>query len=45
MEKKKYRAPIIFEIFFQSSKPEQTHASFSENLSVCLAAKRQMLGG
>ncbi len=43
LAKKKYRGAIIFEIFFQSSKPEQIHASFSENLAVCLEAKRQLL--
>jgi hypothetical protein len=43
--RKKYRGAIIFEIFFQSSRPEQSHASFSENLAVCLAAKKQLLKG
>ncbi len=43
LKKKKYQGAIIFEIFFQSSGPEQIHASFSENLAVCLAAKKQLL--
>ncbi len=41
--RKKYRGVIIFEIFFQSSRPDQIHASFSENLAICLAAKKQLL--
>jgi sugar phosphate isomerase/epimerase len=43
--RRKYRGPVIFEIFFEPSRPEQTHASFSENLAVCLAAKKQLLKG
>ena len=45
LERKKYRGAIIFEIFFQTSIPEQTQASFSENLDVCIAAKKQLLKG
>ena len=45
LARKKYRGAIIFEIFFQSSKPEQVHASFSENIAICLEAKRQLLKG
>ena len=45
LERKNYRGPIIFEIFFQASKPEQSLATFSENLEVCKEAKKQILGG
>jgi len=45
LERRKYRGPIIFEIFFQTSRPEQSQASFSENLEVCVAAKKQLLKG
>jgi sugar phosphate isomerase/epimerase len=43
--RKSYRGSIIFEIFFQASKPEQSLATFSENLEVCKEAKKQILGG
>lgn len=43
--RKKYLGPIIFEIFFQTSRPEQSLASFFENLAACLAAKKQLLKG
>jgi sugar phosphate isomerase/epimerase len=43
LERKNFRGPFIFEIFFQSSKPEQAPASFSENLDVCVAAKQDIL--
>ena len=42
---KNYKGPMIFEIFFQSSKPEQSLATFSENLEVCREAKKQILRG
>ncbi len=45
VKRKNFRGPIIFEIFFQTSKPEQTPASFEDNLEVCVEAKRQLLGG
>jgi sugar phosphate isomerase/epimerase len=45
LARKKYRNPIIFEIFFHTSRPEQSQASFSENLDVCIAAKQQLLKG
>jgi sugar phosphate isomerase/epimerase len=45
LERKNFQGPLIFEIFFQSSKPEQAPASFSENLDVCIAAKQQVLRG
>ena len=45
LERKKYHGPIIFEIFFQTSRPEQSLASFSENLDVCIAAREQLLKG
>jgi sugar phosphate isomerase/epimerase len=45
LERKNYRGPIIFEIFFRASEPEQSLASFSENLEVCLEAKKQVLSG
>ena len=45
LARKKYQNPIIFEIFFQTSRPEQSQACFSENLEVCVAAKRQLLKG
>jgi sugar phosphate isomerase/epimerase len=38
-----FRGPLIFEIFFQSSKPEQIPASLFENLDVCAAAKQDIL--
>ena len=43
LERKNYQSPIIFEIFFQSSKPEQFLATFSENLAVGKEAKKQIL--
>jgi sugar phosphate isomerase/epimerase len=43
LERKKFRGPIIFEIFYQTSRPEQSPGSFSENLDVSAAAKRQVL--
>jgi sugar phosphate isomerase/epimerase len=43
LARKEYQGPIIFEIFFQSSKPEQSLATFSENLEVCMDAKKQIL--
>ena len=43
LERKNFHGPLIFEIFFQSSKPEQAPASFSENLDVCVAAKQEIL--
>ena len=43
LAQKKYRNPIIFEIFYHPSGPEQSRASFSENLDVCIAAKYQLL--
>ena len=43
LERKKFRGPIIFEIFYQTSRPEQTLGSFSENLDLCTDAKRQVL--
>jgi hypothetical protein len=45
LERKNFDGPLIFEIFFQASKPEQAPASFSENLDVCVAAKQQVLKG
>ena len=42
---RKYENPIIFEIFYYPSRPEQSQASFSENLEVCVAAKKQLLKG
>ena len=45
LARKKYRNPIIFEIFYYPSRPEQSQASFSENLDVCIAAKKQLLKG
>jgi sugar phosphate isomerase/epimerase len=43
LERKNFRGPVIFEIFFQTSRPDQAPASFSENLDVCVAAKQQVL--
>lgn len=43
LERKKFSGPIIFEIFYQTSRPEQVPGSFSENLEVCAAAKKQAL--
>jgi len=45
LERKNFRGPLIFEIFFQTSRPEQAPASFSENLDVCVSAKQQVLKG
>jgi sugar phosphate isomerase/epimerase len=45
LERKNYRGPMIFEIFFRSSKPEQSLATFSENLEVCMEGKKQILRG
>jgi sugar phosphate isomerase/epimerase len=45
LEVKNFRGPLIFEIFFQTSRPEQAPASFSENLDICVAAKQQLLRG
>jgi sugar phosphate isomerase/epimerase len=45
LERKNYRGPIIFEIFFRASEPEQSQATFSENLEVCKEAKKQILSG
>jgi sugar phosphate isomerase/epimerase len=45
LERKNYRGPMIFEIFFRSSNPEQSLATFSENLEVCMEAKKQILRG
>jgi sugar phosphate isomerase/epimerase len=45
LERKDYRGPIIFEIFFRASEPEQSQATFSENLEVCKEAKKQILSG
>ena len=43
LDGKDFRGPLIFEIFFQSSKPEQTPAFFTENLEVCAEAKQEIL--
>jgi sugar phosphate isomerase/epimerase len=40
--RRNFRGPFIFEIFFQSSKPEQTPASLFENLDICIAAKKEI---
>jgi len=43
LERKDSRGPLIFEIFFPSSKPEHTPAPLLENLQVCAAAKQEIL--
>ncbi len=45
VKRKKFRGPIVFEIFFQTANPEQTPSSFEENLDACTAAKRLLLSG
>ncbi len=45
VKRKYFRGTIVFEIFFQTAKPEQAPASFEENLEVCMAAKRELLSG
>jgi len=45
LTRKGYQGPIIFEIFFRPSRPEQSPATFSENLEVCREAKKQISRG
>jgi sugar phosphate isomerase/epimerase len=45
LERKNFHGPLIFEIFFQTSRPDQAPASFSENLEVSVAAKQKLLKG
>ncbi len=43
LKREDFRGPLIFEIFYQSSKPEQTPASFTENIAACAEAKQEIL--